>query len=100
MNIDSTYGYQNTTIPLIKDGKLKGSLDPIFNTRLPDMFKKYLGELNKTNTDSYYTVPHFITEPDKSNIGLSDILFFIVFFIACYMSGKYLAIHFNIKKIK
>ena len=99
MNIDSIYGYQNTTIPLIKEGKLKGNLEPIFNTRLPDMFKKYLGELNKTDTDSYYTVPYF-AKSSKSKIKFLDIFLFIIFFIACYMTGKYLAIYLSPKKRK
>lgn len=97
MDINQIYGYKNSVIPLIKQGKLKGDLEPIFNTRLPDMFKEYLGEINKSDIDSYYSVPHFVKSPNKSDITLLDILLFIIFFVVCYMTGKYLAIHFNTK---
>jgi hypothetical protein len=63
------------------------------------MYKKYLGELNKTDTDSYYTVPHFVSK-SKKKFRLLDIFIFIIFFISCYITGKYLAIYLNPRKIK
>lgn len=93
MDINPIYGYQNSIIPLIREGKVKGSLEPIFNTRLPDMYKKYLGELSKTDTDTYYTVPYFVKR--EGGLTLKDIFLFIIFFISCYISGKYLAIYLN-----
>jgi len=87
MNISPIYGYKNTAIKEIKDGKIKGDLTPIFVTQLPNMYKDWLGEIDKHKAITYYSVPHF--EKRKQRISIDNIFLLIIFIILCYYAGKY-----------
>lgn len=47
--IDPITGYQQVTIPMILSGQLKGDLQPIFNTSIPDMTTAWLGDFGASN---------------------------------------------------
>ncbi len=92
MNINPTYGYKNSVIQEIKDGKIKGDLTPIFVGKLPDMYKEWLGEVDKHKSITYYSVPHF--DKKNGNIESNSFLFFIFIFVFCFLS------YYTGKKIK
>ena len=92
MNINSIYGYKNSAIKEIKQGKIKGDLIPIFITKLPNMYKDWLGEIDKHNTITYYSVAHFEKRPRK--ISYDNIFLLVIFIILCYYAGKYTAKYF------
>jgi cathepsin B len=89
MNIDPTYGYKNTVIQDIKDGKIKGDLEPIFVRKIPDMFKEWFGDIDKHNAILYYSVPHFSGGKTGYNFQYFNLFLIIVFIILCYYGGKY-----------
>lgn len=89
MDIDPTYGYKKSVLKDIMNGKIKGDLQPIFVTKLPDMFKEWLGEVNKHDSVTYYSVPYFKKKSSVSSVY--NIFLVIVFIIMCYYAGKYTA---------
>ncbi len=91
MNIDPKYGYKYSAIQEIKDGKIKGDLQPIFTNKIPDMYTQWLAEIDKHDIEVYYSVPHFITLETDYSINYAQALFYIIFIILCYYLGKYLA---------
>lgn len=92
MDINPIYGYKESTIREIKEGKIKGDLRKIFSTKIPDMNTKWLGEINKHDADLYYTVPHFvIIDQGEEKIKFSKVVLFIFLFIVSYFIGKYMA---------
>lgn len=88
MNINPIYGYKNSVIKDIKNGKIKGDLTPIFNMKLPDMYNEWLGEIDKHNAIDYYSVPHFYNSDKKSEISFTTAFLIIVFIILCYFAGR------------
>jgi len=92
MNINPIYGYKNTTIKEIKEGKLKGDLIPIFPTNLPDMYKEWLGQVDKHKSITYYSAPHF--NKKNTRISFDNIFLLIVFIVLCYYTGKYTSKYF------
>lgn len=89
MNINPIYGYKNSVIKDIKKGKIKGDLIPIFSSKMqmPDMYNQWLGEIDKHNSISYYSVPHF-ENVKKDGVTSLQIFLMIVFIIVCYFVGR------------
>lgn len=88
MDINPIYGYKNSSIKEIKEGKIKNDLNPIFNMSIPDMYKDWLGEVDKHNAIAYYSVPHFRNV--KKDIGITFLQAFLAisFIIVCYFIGR------------
>jgi hypothetical protein len=92
MDINPTYGYKNSSIQEIKQGKVKGDLIPIFVTTIPDMTTEWLGEIDKHLSVTYYSVPRYqkgMMETVKDNY--ISLFFMIAFIIICYYIGKSIA---------
>lgn len=89
MNINPIYGYKNSVIKDIKKGKIKGDLIPIFSSKMqmPDMYNQWLGEIDKHNSITYYSVPHF-ENVKKDGVTSLQIFLMIVFIIVCYFVGR------------
>lgn len=69
MGVDPTTGYPYNNIQKIKTGELQGDLQPIFNSKLPDMNKVWLGDITnsqllwKTSFDTWQT-PRLVIQYD------------------------------------
>lgn len=91
MGIDPVTGYQFVTIPQIKNGKLKGDLQPIFSSELPNMNKVWLGDIN-TNSLRLATSFTAFQRPRLRlvyDVSVWTIVGGIVFCVVMYALAKY-----------